>query len=628
MIENMRKVYCVSRARDRGKLLDAVRELGVVHLVHVKPEDAVADEKLLGDLDRLRRAAQVLSSVEPVGDAPSLSAAEVASETLEIQRSQAEKKSRLVGLHRKANALTIWGATRLEDLQKIREAGIDLKFFSVPPDELDDIRNVECVETVGRLPNGNNLVAVINREGDTEMPPGTEVVPLPETDLPTVRREAAEIDAAMKEEQARLGELAHLKDSLKQRQVELAEKAEYEVALSGALRGENLFAIQGWIPASRSERLAEGLADAGVDAAVTAREPPDDENPPTLIRYPKWVKPIKGLFDILGTSPAYREFDLSPFFMLAMPLFAAILIGDGGYGLVFIIAALALYKRGRAAGETAKVQLLLIMGIVTFLWGLVTGSFFGLSPVDLVQAGGMWAGIGKAFNHIVLLGGVPARELAAAQNFDELSEQALSNLRVGLIKTSFVLALIHLVAARLREALALAPSQKAIASLGWAVCLSGMFGIIWFLFGLTESTTWLNVCFGIVGVGFVVAVLFSYPDKNPAKRLGIGFAASLLPLMGTFSDMMSYIRLMAVSMASVYIALVFNMLGSQLAGVATWGLGAPVVLFGHGLNMGLCVIAIFAHGVRLNMLEFSNNAGVQWGGYPFEPFARKTCKES
>ncbi|MFW6170224.1 MAG: V-type ATP synthase subunit I [Planctomycetota bacterium] len=623
MIEHMRKVYCVSRSQDRQKLLDALCDLGVVHLLPVKPEQAIADEKLLNQIDRLKRATQVLASLEPEGPPPAMTPEKAANGVLAIQTAQAEKKSRLLALHRKINELAIWGDVRLEDIQTLHEAGVDLEFFAVPPDELQQIRNVEYTQTVGTFENGNRLVAVIGRGSDAELPENAEAVPLPETDMPTVRREAARIDAELKQNQRRLRALSHLTESLKERQTELEEKAAYGVALNGAFSGEDLFAIQGWIPAPQSETLAQGLTAAGVNAAIKTFEPAEDEKPPTLIRYPKWAKPIKGLFDILGTSPAYREFDLSGFFMLAMPLFAAILVGDGGYGLVFIITALLLRKRAQAAGESVKVQLLLILGIVTFVWGILTGSFFGLSPVDLVKAGGMWEGIGKAFNSVVLLGGVSAAELETARDLDTLSEKALDNLRMGLIKTSFILALIHLVAARVREALALAPGQKAIASLGWIACLVGMFGIIWFLFGLTESTTWLNSCFGIVGAGFVVAVLFTFPHKNPFKRLGIGFAASLFPLMGTFSDMMSYIRLMAVSMASVYIGLVFNMMGSQLASVATWILGAPVVLFGHGMNIGLCVIAIFAHGVRLNMLEFSNNAGVQWGGYPFVPFARK-----
>jgi len=126
---------------------------------------------------------------------------------------------------------------------------------------------------------------------------------------------------------------------------------------------------------------------------------------------------------------------------------------------------------------------------------------------------------------------------------------------------------------------------------------------------------------GLLG-GLALVVLFGAPNRNPARRVFVGFASALLPLIGTFGDTMSYIRLMAVGLASFYIAFAFNDLGSTVATVGTWGAAVPILLIGHALNIALCVIAIFAHGVRLNMLEFSNNVGVQWAGYAYAPFTK------
>jgi V/A-type H+-transporting ATPase subunit I len=80
---------------------------------------------------------------------------------------------------------------------------------------------------------------------------------------------------------------------------------------------------------------------------------------------------------------------------------------------------------------------------------------------------------------------------------------------------------------------------------------------------------------------------------------------------------------MAVGLASYYIASAFNGLALQLTEASIWALPGTilVLVFAHALNIGLCLVAIFAHGVRLNMLEFSTNAGVQWVGRPFTPFA-------
>jgi len=80
---------------------------------------------------------------------------------------------------------------------------------------------------------------------------------------------------------------------------------------------------------------------------------------------------------------------------------------------------------------------------------------------------------------------------------------------------------------------------------------------------------------------------------------------------------------MAVGLASYYIASAFNALALGMSEATIWALPATVLvlLLAHGLNIALCMVAIFAHGVRLNMLEFSTNAGVQWTGYAYKPFA-------
>jgi len=201
--------------------------------------------------------------------------------------------------------------------------------------------------------------------------------------------------------------------------------------------------------------------------------------------------------------------------------------------------------------------------------------------------------------------------------------------RMLLIKLSFIIGCLHLMAARLQSAVALFPALVAWAQVGWSVFLLGMLGVIWKLFfGATGGMVvpmWM-VC-GDLMIGAAMVVLFTSPHSAWPKRIGVGIASSLLPALGTFSDTMSYIRLMAVGIATYYIASAFNGLGSDVAATATWIVGAPIALFGHLLNMGLSVIAIFAHGVRLNMLEFSNNAGVQWSGYPYAAFANAPMKE-
>ena len=82
---------------------------------------------------------------------------------------------------------------------------------------------------------------------------------------------------------------------------------------------------------------------------------------------------------------------------------------------------------------------------------------------------------------------------------------------------------------------------------------------------------------------------------------------------------MSYIRLFAVGMAGLAISQSFNSIAASLGGPLVI-LAVIVVLFGHALNLVMCFLSVAVHGVRLNVLEFSGQVGLEWSGIPYEPF--------
>lgn len=634
MIVPMRKAYVVARRDDREGLLEALRDLGVVHVTPIDPSTAVAEEETLAAIGRFDRAGQILSSIEAKGVVPEISPADAAAEAVDIDRTSVEARSRLATLARQMDQLAVWGDMTLEQLAELGAAGIELELLSVPTAGAGGVQG-ELVHTIAELPGKRTLLGVIGRDKDAELPEQTQTLARPKVDRPTIRAEAAEIDARLKRDAERLAQLALRVEAIAVERTELARQAEFTVARRSGLTDEALFALQGWAPAARADTLAADLTAAGIDVAVETVEPDEEELPPTLVRYPRWTQPIKGLFEILGTFPGYREYELSGFFMIAFPIFAAMLIGDAGYGLLFLLLSGVFYKKLVKAAGKPKTNLLMVIGAVTLIWGVLSANYFGITPESLAYAG----------EYRMPVSGDSTKEIgdvaAAAEGTDTWAALVRGTMAVGvvwdpdgdtalqiLIKISFVLGLVHLCFAHLRQVIGMFPNQRFVAEIGWILVLLGMFGVIWQMFFIGLYEPWNPLIFMALIAGGVLTIGFMHPVGGPGKRLGIGLASSLLPLLGTFGDTMSYIRLMAVGLASFYIARAFNGIGADLAEVATWGAGGIVVLFGHLLNIGLAGIAIFAHGVRLNMLEFSSNAGVQWAGYAYAPFAATESKEN
>ncbi|MBN1554932.1 MAG: hypothetical protein JXA11_09315 [Phycisphaerae bacterium] len=618
MIVTMRKVFVASSAAEKDHLLTALRDLGVLHVTPVDSAAAVADEKTVHDLDALGRAVQILSGVEPRGEAPDESPKQAAREALDIHRRAIESRNRLTTLHRHIEQLEMWGDVRREQFEQLAAAGIQPKFYSVLQADLERVK-AELVQPIHELMGKRVLIAVVQRNGDRiELPESAEELEFPTRDRPAIRAEAAAIDKKLHEDIERLHVLANLAPAMETEHNQLHDQAQYTIAQRGAWNDEAIFAIQGWLPADHAETLTTELSQKGVSAAVKQLEPAEDEEPPTLIRYPAWATPIQALFKILGTTPGYREYDLAPFFMLAMPIFTAMLVGDAGYGLLFVLAGLLFGKKLNAAMKSrTETQLILIFGVATVIWGVISGNYFGVGPYDMIAAGGFWKPIGEILKAPAIL--------VMLKSDGTIDDETGRNLTMMI---AFSIGCAHLILAHLRQLIGMFPSQKSIAELGWLGFIFGMFTLVWVMFfskqdRLPPMLVSPMMTLYILLASWALIVLFCYPSRNLLKRIGIGVVSNLMSISGAFGDVLSYIRLMAVGLASYYIASAFNGMACGMAG-SLWGGGVifsiVILVLAHGLNIALCLVAVFAHGVRLNMLEFSTNSGVQWTGYPYAPF--------
>ena len=622
MIVKMSKVYIAVRKADRDELFNRLGRMNLLHFQPVKPDEAVPDEETLQAIADIHRALQILSPVEPAGKPSFQKPLDAAREAIELQAFIADNRNRLNELHRKIENLKFWGNVTLGQFEALRESGIDVRFYLVPREQAGSVR-AECSEIISSLPGKRVLMAVVDRTGQFRMPEGPEYMPLPSRDRESILAEAKKIDADLKQGHQRLSQLAALHNDLQaERDRLLSEGAYVKARRSGLSRGE-LFAVQGWLPSKTAESLKDLLSGDGFPVAVTTEPVTEDDVPPTLIRYPAWARPIKGLFDMLGTLPGYREMDLSPFFMLALPIFTAMLIGDAGYGLLISLAGLLFYKRLVRIAGRPKAQIMVIFGLVTLVWGVLTANYFGVTPETMARAGGFvessGSGAGADYEALWAGKGLYSQAAEMMRRAAPLWREDPEAARFLMMKVALIIGCLHLILAHLRKMVEFIPDQRALAELGWALALADMLVLIWHLLfiGLDRVPV---VVWWVLLAAVLLSSCFGRPASGMVKRILLGFAASLLPLVNTFSDTMSYIRLFAVGLASYFIASAFNTLAAQVAETATWFAAVPILLFGHGLNIGLAAIAIFAHGVRLNMLEFSNNAGVKWAGYAYRPF--------
>jgi V/A-type H+-transporting ATPase subunit I len=341
--------------------------------------------------------------------------------------------------------------------------------------------------------------------------------------------------------------------------------------------------VTGYIPSDREEHL---FTEARIRKwGIVVTDPLDDDNVPTLLRNPEWVDRIKPLFELLGLTPGYHELDVSIPFLVFFSIFFGILIGDAGYGLVYILITLVLQKKLKPNAELKTTfSLFYLLGSCAVLWGILTGTFFG-------QA---W---------LLNLGFRPLVPQLNDANFMQTF--------------CFFLGALHLSIAHSWRAYLKFPSLTALADAGW-IC------VLWTAFFIAKTMI-LGDVFPSWGIwlfasGIVLVILFTNPQARVLRGIGEGLGTVALSLMNNFTDVISYIRLFAVGLAGLAIAETTNTLASGFGkGVVALAAGAVIILIGHSLNIILGLMSVLVHGVRLNVLEFSGHANVTWSGFTFEP---------
>jgi V/A-type H+-transporting ATPase subunit I len=182
---------------------------------------------------------------------------------------------------------------------------------------------------------------------------------------------------------------------------------------------------------------------------------------------------------------------------------------------------------------------------------------------------------------------------------------------------------LHLILANLMDARRHPDWRDGLGSLGWAAAVSG--GLLFGAGAMIPAAAMLkSIGGGAVVVGLLLVLGFTAPREKPLSRLVRGLLG-LAKISAAFGDVLSYLRLFALGLASASLAMAFNDMAVGIHGAMPRVgllLALLVLVFGHVLNFALAISSGVIHGLRLNVIEFFN-WGLKDEGRPFVPFRRK-----
>ena len=461
-------------------------------------------------------------------------------------------------------------------------------------------KKIEWAVVIGAYISEKEAIEKISREKLTEfnfeIDSGSvkEVIKNLQNEKKSIEREKKQIIADLRDyAKKQLNDLLALREEIQ------LERIRMEVSKNFA-KTNSTFIIKGWALEKNEELLKTTLTKVAEEHIICDFETPfiNPDNPPVYLKTPRWAEGFKDLLGMFAL-PKYNEINPTIIMGIFFMVFFGVMLGDAGYGSVILILSLFGYFKLKHSDMIRSWSFMGIwMGIVTTVFGFLTNSFFG----DFIPR--FFYGDPNKLLYELNIGGIhlpvdsikdPLTILAIALIF------GLIHLNIGVILGVYQAYKRKNYKEMLTTKFCWIPLQ-----IGGGLLISN------FILNVELSTPLFYLAASFVLIGIIQLFVSEGP---------IGF----FDITGYVGDWLSYARLLALGLATVGMALAFNVI-SQLMGNMIPFIGIVIMiillLVLHTVNLGLQALGAAIHSLRLQYVEFFNRF-YEGGGQEFTPFKIK-----
>jgi len=585
------------------EILQCLQQLGCVHVIECNTEaqleapesseQAAVALKYLQACPRQRLQRQTVPAAMQQDQQPA-PLPQLVQQIQHNQQQRSEVLDQIELIHQHIRALRPWGNFRFAPLADMD--GYRFWFYQVPLSQLGKLRACSYPWQAVAQDQRQHYVVVIAREE-----PAAEAVPFAR--VHTGDRCCAELHDQLARAQLQLEELDAEREQLtgwcQLLQHWLDEVRDCEERVNVARQRwqdpeSDCFLLQAWVPDKALDQLRQVCVDNNV--ALLQEAPTPEDTPPILLDNPPLLQGAETVVQFFQL-PGYRSWDPTPLVFFFFAFFFAMILSDAGYAAVLGGLLWLRWRRLGTSENGRRMQgLLLTILICSLIYGVLVGSYFGLSPPPESVVG--WL------------------QILNIDDFDAMMRLSLA-MGVG-----------HLLIANGMRALTLPTGFQRLSPWGWNLVIGAGF-VVWLAYVKAAPVSWQQPAQLVMVLGALLVLLCSGQRviarwRDVPLRLLDGIKA-LYNISKAFGDVLSYLRLFALGLASASLAITFNQLAVEARDSVDHGgfiLFTLVLLAGHGLNLVLGIMSGVIHGLRLNLLEFYN-WGVEGEGSPFKPIRKR-----
>ena len=614
MIAKMSKYNFVLLAVQSEDFIARLRELGLVDITTTGWEPTEEERELILDIEALQKAEETLDRwqadkehAELKGE-PYTTGVAALEAYQQTQQRAAALTTELGRLEKTADELRPWGAFDAKRTAALAEQGIVLHYLSTAASTFDaELSTWQEQYTLQEISRTASTVwfVVVTKPGE-EISIDALEMKSPTMDVTEAERRIQKTEAELKGLDAEYARLAASKGVMRHYAATLKEKLQGSKITQTATREADglLVVMEGWAESTTSVEV-DKLLEEYPNVVYLKGDPTPEDDTPVKLQNNRFAR----IFEMVGdmyARPKYGTLDLTPFFAPFYMLFFGICLNDAGYGLILLIAGIAMLVKCKEGMMKRAAWFATMCALSTTLFGGFCGSFFGMS-------------LGEFFPSV---------------KFFDFQGQFFSwALAIGMLQIIFGLALNVYMTIRCFGV------KYCYSTLGWLIVLVAgsvaaglpMMNESWVIPGFTTSSP---AFYAAIGLGMALMLLLNTPGKflNPLLNIGSGLWNLYNNITGLLSDVLSYIRLFAIGLSGGVLALVFNSLAEGFVPeganiVVRILVMLPILLIGHGINLFMSTISSFVHPMRLTFVEFYKNAGFEMASRNFEPLKNEKDNE-
>ena len=611
MITKMKKLALLVYHKEYAAFLEKLREVGVVH-IQERESGAVESPEMEQKLSAAARYTRIVKRLEacatethePAGEVSSAAAIMDKVETLVADIEQHKALQQV--LDKDIATLEPWGNFDYSNVEKLQEAGYELKFFvtsakSYQSEWESDYNAILVTEKQSR-----NYFVTLTPQG-TIIDIDAEPAKLPSASLTALENELATVNARIEELEKELAQVAQsgLNTVKAAQEVQKRDIEFTKVMLGGEkVSGDKLVMLEGWVPEESVDSLKAMLDKSGAFYELRAARRGD--NFPVKLKNNAFTRMYEVLTKMYG-MPSGTDFDPTPIVAPFFSLFFAFCMGDAGYGLLMVLFGFLLKKK-LSKNLAGMMNLVITLGIFTTVMGALLGTFFGMSLLE-------FTGIPQSIRDFIIAGEVEVM----GSTYDK---QMLLALGIGVLHISIAMTV------KAINSTVFFGFKESLSAWGWWLVVVGgvIVGTLTFLSVIPAGISkWVFIAVG--GVGALGIYVLNNLRRNILVNIGAGLWDTYNMASGLLGDILSYIRLFALGLAGGMLGATFNSLALMVVegqegfgAVLGWiGFGL-IILVGHTLNIAMSCLSAFVHPLRLTFVEYFKNAGYEGKGEEYKPF--------